>query len=740
MNKNDITFSNQAHQLMVTVSRHFYLTAKGILTYQEKPNTVTLKNCRGSKKELLVYHVVIDRFSGNFIFQVVTTRQMFPLAEFLYHAWQSDKAEAHFWGLPDNLAIPKAISSPALFEGLKKVGVAPFNPTVGFSSGGHVIKALEEHLWSQILYRSTLHFKASIELHKANIYDSILGLSAHGDCRKIWQDNLHSGHPKKVPAYKAFVSAFSTEETSNDQLPLTLAKDSSSRAASIPPSAELPQYLTVPLQNLQFSEVLMEEANLINDQAWEEGGTIKGHKAAYRGLEHSPYCADALNYLSLYSKYDEEKCLLSKRAVLVGKAALGDLFIKKNTGHFWMILETRPYMRALLGLADCHRNQNEYAQALEIYREMLKLNPSDNQGVRYAIGDLLLLLDRRAELEQFFKEHGEEESCFMLYNQALYLFRTDSDNAQKILHKAIAANKHVCSYLSGEKYIPYHLPKHYSWGEPSEAICYAAEAKKTWEKSPGAFEWLKNNLLAFEKKVMVATTNITIEQLLQAFLAEQAMRLAKSTYNQYENVIEFFKTCIESYSYNYLNGEEKKLFDQHYSENSDQENLFCNLFGPEYVAESAVEFLSYFLPNKIICGKNLQKTSATVIKKLGRWLFNRGYINQDDFELMTEEAVKAAQELPAVDDFAEALFDYLAMSDLDDTEEEAEDLDDVFEVVAVKPGKIVLETYSAEGRIEIEVTVPQKLSILCKVGWLMNLFVVKTKNGWKIVEAGRIGY
>ncbi len=742
MNKLEASFPNQTHQLMVTVSRHFYISKKGILTYQEKPLDFKLNNYQNSKKELLVYYFVIDRFSGNFIFQVATTRQMFPLADFLHYAWRQDKEEDHFWGLPDSIAIPKAISSPSLLKGLEETGVYPFNPTVGFPSGGHVIKSLEDNLWSQIIYRSTLHFRASIELHKASIYDFILGLGHHGDCRVIWQSSQRSGHPKDAPAYQDFISAFNSLSSSN-KLPLSFNDAASSLAESIPPSTALPRCFTAPLQELSFSDAKLKEANLINDEAWEEGDTVRGIKSAYQALEHSPYCADALNYLSLYSKYYEEKYILSKRAVLVGKAALGELYIKKNTGHFWGILETRPYMRALLGLADCYWEKREFEQAAEIYQEMLKLNTSDNQGVRYALGYLLLLLDRREELDIFFKEHGNEESCFMLYTKALYLYRLGSAEADVILQKAITSNKHVYGYLSGEDIMPYREPVNYSWGEPSEAISYVSDSKEAWENSPGSIEWLMKNMQVFKQKILTATEKVTIEQVLQGFLEEQSARLANTTYSKYETVIELLEASMERYSYNYLDEDEKESFKIYYKSHfndGEEKSLFCNFFGLEKIASGAVEFLSYFLPHKLIGSKDLHKTSATVIKKLGQWLFEKGYIDQKDLKRITEEAVKAARELPIIDTFEDALYEYVDETDFDEEWLEEEELDDVFEVIAVKPGMLILETYTAEGEIEVEVEVPLKLSKLCRVGWQMGLLLVKTNKGWNIVEAGRVSY
>lgn len=45
--------SNQLHQLLVSVSRHFYAARDGNLKYQEKPFEVNIKNYQKSKKDHL---------------------------------------------------------------------------------------------------------------------------------------------------------------------------------------------------------------------------------------------------------------------------------------------------------------------------------------------------------------------------------------------------------------------------------------------------------------------------------------------------------------------------------------------------------------------------------------------------------------------------------------------------------------------------------------------------------------
>ncbi len=52
----------------------------------------------------------------------------------------------------------------------------------------------------------------------------------------------------------------------------------------------------------------------------------------------------------------------------------------------WGRIENRRYLRGLANLALVLAEQKKWAEALAIHKQMLKLNPNDNQGVRYLIG------------------------------------------------------------------------------------------------------------------------------------------------------------------------------------------------------------------------------------------------------------------------------------------------------------------------------------------------------------------
>jgi tetratricopeptide (TPR) repeat protein len=69
---------------------------------------------------------------------------------------------------------------------------------------------------------------------------------------------------------------------------------------------------------------------------------------------------------------------------------LGPQGFKEYRGHFWGFHETRPYMRARAGLAATLAQLGDADGAIGHYREMLKLNRNDNQGIRYLLAAALM--------------------------------------------------------------------------------------------------------------------------------------------------------------------------------------------------------------------------------------------------------------------------------------------------------------------------------------------------------------
>lgn len=123
---------------------------------------------------------------------------------------------------------------------------------------------------------------------------------------------------------------------------------------------------------------------------------------AREALEVWPDCAAAYTLLASRALDPESAGRFYELGVAAGERAIGpEAFAEAaEAGHFWGWLETRPYMRARQGLADNLAERKRFAEAAEHFREMLRLNPGDNQGVRHSLVNLLIALDRDEEAWQ----------------------------------------------------------------------------------------------------------------------------------------------------------------------------------------------------------------------------------------------------------------------------------------------------------------------------------------------------
>lgn len=238
-------------------------------------------------------------------------------------------------------------------------------------------------------------------------------------------------------------------------------------------------------------DLLSRAQQLIYD-AWEEPDRRRRMALARRALSISPFCADAwLLLTTLRSIADDARREMLERAVLAAELAIGEESFKANRGSFWGVLETRPYMRARYALAEHLWFAGEQNQAIEHLREMLILNPNDNQGLRYQLLAWLLWVEDDRSAEQLLRAHRDEGSAFLDYTRALLVFRKggDSKAARIVVKRAWESNTHVPKLLAAGK-VAHAMPEFYRPGGEDEAQCYLSQYGFAWERTAGATRWL----------------------------------------------------------------------------------------------------------------------------------------------------------------------------------------------------------------------------------------------------------
>lgn len=214
---------------------------------------------------------------------------------------------------------------------------------------------------------------------------------------------------------------------------------------------------------------------------------------AKKALKLYPNIPDAYNILAEFelNPLKEEQLLL--KAIEVGEKELGKDFIKENTGNFWGIVSTRPYMRAKFNYADFLHDNERFEEAIRQYQDLLELNPIDNQGARYELFIVYVESGLFKKAEALLKKYNETMTANGVYNSVLIelLQNGVTNKAKQLLKKAKQQNPYVPDYLLGKKDIPMYLPSHYQLGSESEAIIYADNHWNLWAGNPKLLDFLK---------------------------------------------------------------------------------------------------------------------------------------------------------------------------------------------------------------------------------------------------------
>ncbi len=239
---------------------------------------------------------------------------------------------------------------------------------------------------------------------------------------------------------------------------------------------------------------LQDAQDLIYD-AWETADPRERVRLANEALLHSDDCADA--HVILAEEIPgtlEQKREMYTAGVDAGERAIGERAFREDVGHFWGLLETRPYMRARAGFAACLWQLGEREEAVAHRRDMLRLNPNDNQGIRYTLLGCLLAMgsDERAAEILDDAEYSDDATATWPYSQTLLAYRRTGlgERAEALLSEARRTNPHVPAYLLGKKALPEELPEMVGFGDESKAIAYPADNLEAWRSTPGALEWL----------------------------------------------------------------------------------------------------------------------------------------------------------------------------------------------------------------------------------------------------------
>lgn len=183
-----------------------------------------------------------------------------------------------------------------------------------------------------------------------------------------------------------------------------------------------------------------------------------------------------------------------------------DGMYEESKGHFGDVFETRPFMNVMVGYMELLIGYSMYGKAIEVGEEMLKLGPSDHQGIRYNLMSLYAFLgdkDRALKVAERYKEEASEGTCFLLPLAILYFKEGDFKKAGELVKRLKKNNKDFKAFVN--------LVVREEWGKiPTGGYDYAPdtldELGMFFELLPGLmmdnsafFQWAKEQMIVHRK-------------------------------------------------------------------------------------------------------------------------------------------------------------------------------------------------------------------------------------------------
>jgi tetratricopeptide (TPR) repeat protein len=219
---------------------------------------------------------------------------------------------------------------------------------------------------------------------------------------------------------------------------------------------------------------------------------------AREALAEDPNHAEASILIAELTRAPDVRIEMFGNAKAASAKTLGKK-MKEFSGDFWLIPETRPYMRACQGLAESFADAGQINEAIEQYAELLERNPEDNQGARYAIVPLLLAQDRNDEALAVLDSY-QEESAIWLYLKAFAKFRSgeNSVKSRQAIRKAFQANEHVVPMLIMDE--PVMLPADYELGSPEEAAICLHDFDDLWHEDEEFTLWMLQEYRGWDRE------------------------------------------------------------------------------------------------------------------------------------------------------------------------------------------------------------------------------------------------
>lgn len=236
---------------------------------------------------------------------------------------------------------------------------------------------------------------------------------------------------------------------------------------------------------------------------WDSGtrGSVSKTERGYRQLiSEFPEFLDVYHHLAMLldeTNHGDEALELWEKGVNMGFGCFPATFSIGKDLLTWGLLGNRPFLRIYHSFGLTFLERGKVEKALEIFTNILSLNPNDNQGVRSLIVTCNFILQRPWEVIEIARQYPDDFLSEILYGRILAFYQMGLyTEAEAALEASMEYHPLIAKELIKKTHLPPANMRSdgVTVGGPDEAYYYWMEDGEFWENTPGAIDFVRQYL------------------------------------------------------------------------------------------------------------------------------------------------------------------------------------------------------------------------------------------------------
>jgi len=240
------------------------------------------------------------------------------------------------------------------------------------------------------------------------------------------------------------------------------------------------------------------------DMAYQADNMQDALKYAKNALQLDENCLDAQVMIAeLTSANSEELKVNYEKFIEKAQKHLKKqgLFDDEEIGHFWGLVETRPYMRLKHSYLRLLLDQGKFRKSIKECEDMIRLSENDNLGVRYLLISLYAFFEDELNLIKLYKKYDEESNSQMLLPIVALYYKLDNyDKAKVYLNKLREVNDEAEDFFCSEDIFETMDMEEvietgsYRYASKEEIMVAMSDSAYLYSTSAGLILWIAENI------------------------------------------------------------------------------------------------------------------------------------------------------------------------------------------------------------------------------------------------------